>query len=112
MIQDTREREGSMLPMAGHVLPMRAHLIPSIRNPVSAPVLEYIAAGNPRVRMTVPIPVSGRPDVAVARRGRLFLAGRRRRYVGIGSGGSRTYSAGAEAQRDQHCFANGVHSRY
>src|SRR5216683_383159 len=101
-----------MFPMAVHVLPMRAHLIPSIGNPVSAAALEYIAPRNPRIGMTVPVPVARRPDVAVTRRGSPFLPWRRGCRIGIdaGSGGSGSaHCAGAEAQRDQDCFAHGVH---
>src|ERR1700688_160569 len=101
----------SVLPMASHALPMRADLIPSVGDPVSAPVLVYIAAGNPRIRMAVPIPVAGRPDVAVARRGSPLLAYRGRGHVGVASGGYRAGTAGGEAQGDQHCSGNSIHAR-
>src|ERR1700722_13752092 len=102
----------SMLPVAAYVLPTRARGFPSIGDPMCAAVLEYEAPRNPRIRMTVPVPVAGRPDVAVARRGSAFLP--RRRGCGIridaGSGGSESAQrAGVETQRDQYCFAHGVH---
>src|SRR5882724_7282501 len=94
----------SMLPVAAHVLPTRARGFPSIGNPMGAAVLEYEAPRNPRIRMTVPVPVAGRPHVAVARRGSPFFPRRRGCRIGIdaGSGGSgSSYCAGVEAQRDQ-----------
>src|ERR1700737_699558 len=98
--------------MAADMLPTRAHLIPSIGNPAGAPALEYEAARNPRMRMTVPVPVAGRPDVAVARRGSPLVACRRRCGIGIVPRRDRPDSTGTEPQRDQHCLANGLHSSH
>jgi hypothetical protein len=89
----------SMLPVAAHMLPVRACLIPSIGNPVSSPVLEDEAPGNPRIRMAAPFPVARSPDIAVARRRSPLFACRRGRHVGLaaGSRGCRrsAYCAGA-----------------
>src|SRR5271170_8448452 len=102
-----------MLPVAAHVLPVRIDLIPPVGNPVSTAVFEYVAPRNPGIGMTVPLPITRSPGVAVARRRNSLDPRRGWRDIRLdGPGGSRsqnTDSAGAKAQRHQQSFANSPH---
>src|SRR5277367_1343945 len=63
-------------------MPLRTNLFPSVGNPMSGSALHDPSPRYPHIGATIPLPVSGAPNVAVARGRSMFSSIRRRRSVG------------------------------
>jgi uncharacterized protein (TIGR02246 family) len=80
-----------VLPVAIDVAPLSSYRFPSARDPMRGAAFGDPGSGYPDVRMTIPLPMTCTPHIAIARRRGVFDAIRRRRRIrdDLGPGTSR-----------------------
>src|ERR1700686_5080946 len=107
-----RPPSGSRLfPMCRHEVPLLSDSLPLVGDPMHMPALHHPTTADPVVRFAAPGPVSGSPDIAVARwRGVLDSRGWRRHVrIDFGAQAGRHHDLGADQDRESQGIARGLH---